>query len=669
MGLAWHINRLRAMSAPEIVHRVHEQYDRLRWRRYADGWNGFGCGDGSLPRLAQLGHRLEAAACADPSLAARIAAETQKLIDGEFHLLGQSWPSNVMTGLVVADPSLFHRDPVTGQAWPSSDRFCFDVPYRRVSGLGDVKFLWEINRLQFLQVAAAHARLTGDEDLKRRIFEVIFAWMDANVPVRGPNWSSGIELSMRLVTLVIVLSFLGEPTSPDDRCLLRTFVNAHAVWLVTYPSRYSSANNHSIAEGLGLLLAGLLMPDLPSAVRFEREGRARIERECLLQICSDGVGVEQSPTYTAFTMEMIGFAALTARLAGRPLADTVSERLAAAADYLHWIMNVDGDVPSIGDNDEGRVLVTSVDSDFRYACSIASCVARPGDAYAPGGREPEIREALFGLTANGSTNIQLKGRRTFREGGYSVVRDEIAGRPMVLAFDHGPLGYLSIAAHGHADALAVWLDVAGRPVLADAGTWLYHAGGKMRDWLRSTAAHNTVLVEGASQSLPSGPFNWSHKARAEVIGSSHDESSWWFEAAHDGYYGRFGVNHVRRVAAGSSGEIVISDRLEGKGVPRQVAIQFLFAPDLTVSASDGGVEARREDGLRMLMAGPDGFEPRLTRASKGTPLGWVSQRFGHRTPSTAVSFVGDLGELPEVTRLHLSFEHDLSFEDANGDAC
>jgi hypothetical protein len=77
----------------------------------------------------------------------------------------------------------------------------------------------------------------------------------------------------------------------------------------------------------------------------------------------------------------------------------------------------------------------------------------------------------------------------------------------VAVFDHGPLGYLSIAAHGHAVARALWLDVANRPVLVDAGTWLYHGGGADRDALRMTAAHNTVLIEGQSQSLPAGAFN------------------------------------------------------------------------------------------------------------------------------------------------------------------
>ena len=658
-ALGWYINRLRAMSPREIVHRVREHGNRARWRGFKHGWDHFNCGDGRLPAIPQLGDQLEAAARADPQLAQRIASEYSQMERGEVVLLGKAWPLGTLAGLAVGDPALFLRDPVSGSIWPNADRYCFDIPYRHVTGLGDVKFLWEINRLQFLQVAAAHARMSGDLGLKRRVFDVVFAWMDANAPFRGPNWNSGIELSARIVTLVVILSYAGEPAAAAERVRLRAFVNAHAFWLALYPSRYSSANNHAIAEGLGLFLAGLLAPDLPGAARHEHEGRQLIETQCLLQLTADGVGVEQSPTYAAFSMEMVAFGALAARFCGRPLDKTVSARLDAAAQHLFWIMNANGETPAIGDNDEGRILTTSIDSEQHYACSIATCVTALTGAtpLAPRPRSPELREALFGPTA--PRGPAPSGVRTFPQGGYSIVRDEIEGRPSILVFDHGPLGYLSIAAHGHADALALWLDVAGRPVLIDAGTWLYHAGGDMRNWFRSTAAHNTVLVKGTSQSLPAGAFNWSHKANTWLINSSggqaNDGKSWWFEAAHDGYAKRYGVTHIRRVAAGTAGEIVVSDRLDGTGGRWDVAIQFLLAPDLKAVATAIGVELRRDDGLTISIAGPTGFEPRLIMASPDAPQGWISQRFGHKTATQVLAFAGDLGATPAVTRFALSY--------------
>ena len=44
---------------------------------------------------------------------------------------------------------------MTGGLWPGSDQFCFDIAYRHERALGDVKYVWEFNRLQFLQPLAA----------------------------------------------------------------------------------------------------------------------------------------------------------------------------------------------------------------------------------------------------------------------------------------------------------------------------------------------------------------------------------------------------------------------------------------------------------------------------------------------------------------------------------
>ncbi|MFG3757212.1 heparinase II/III-family protein, partial [Klebsiella pneumoniae] len=87
-----------------------------------------------------------------------------------------------------------------------------------------------------------------------------------------------------------------------------------------------------------------------------------------------------------------------------------------------------------------------------------------------------------------------------------------------------PLGYLSIAAHGHADALSLLLHLDGQPVLVDAGTYLYHAGGAVRDRLRGTAAHNTLCLDGADQSQIAGAFNWRHAAKAQLIVSEEQAS-------------------------------------------------------------------------------------------------------------------------------------------------
>ena len=86
-----------------------------------------------------------------------------------------------------------------------------------------------------------------------------------------------------------------------------------------------------------------------------------------------------------------------------------------------------------------------------------------------------------------------------------------------LLVDAGPLGYLSIAAHGHADALSLMLSIGDREILIDPGTYAYHTDPAWRRYFRSTLAHNTVGIDELDQSVQAGNFMWTDHARARCI--------------------------------------------------------------------------------------------------------------------------------------------------------
>ena len=73
-------------------------------------------------------------------------------------------------------------------------------------------------------------------------------------------------------------------------------------------------------------------------------------------------------------------------------------------------------------------------------------------------------------------------------------------------FDHGPLGFPALAAHGHADALAMGLHLGGTQVIVDAGTGGYGGWGPWRRYFRGTSAHAALRVDGRDSSVPRGPF-------------------------------------------------------------------------------------------------------------------------------------------------------------------
>ena len=69
-------------------------------------------------------------------------------------------------------------------------------------------------------------------------------------------------------------------------------------------------------------------------------------------------------------------------------------------------------------------------------------------------------------------------------------------------------------------ARASWPDeqvaIHGKPVLVDVGTYTYHESPRLRDYFRSSIAHNTLAVDGHSSSEPGGTFNWKSRAESTV---------------------------------------------------------------------------------------------------------------------------------------------------------
>ena len=632
--LAWYYHRLRAMDGTEVAHRVGEATKRRVSRFSRSGWDAFDLGDGDVPSLTPRDGALDVLAPDLISQWRQAAAVAQR---GDVTLLGQTWPAE-------HGVSHWHLDPVTGGTWPAR-AYCFDVPYRRERKLGDVKYVWELNRLQFLHPVAALAAHEHDDALAAFCLDEIESWIDANPPFRGVNWASGIELALRIVSLLVVLGLIGtHRASPAQRRKIRSCFAAHAYWLARYPSRHSSANNHLIAEAGALFLLGTLWPELGIGHRAE-EARAVLIAEIDRQFHDDGVGGEQSPTYTAFTLEWYLLCATVADRAGNPFPKRVAKRLGDAGQFLRWITDEGGNCPRIGDDDEGRVLADEP-AECGYVASVLGSISamlnRP--SLTPPRVTPSLRNLYFGLPSPCPSGP--KGAKTFSSGGYSVFRRRIAGRKAMMVMDHGPLGHLSIAAHGHADALALWLHIGDQPVLVDAGTYLYHSGGSWRDSFRGTGLHNTLRLDGQDSSRIAGPFNWSSKARCELVAWKKTPEETSARARHDGYRQSHGLLHERHLISHADGftvrDALIADRTATlKRSVRSVEIAFLVHPDLDVAIDGATATIARGDEALLRISGRGGLGLTLCEGANEVTLGCYSDRFGSLRPAPQLVFRPD----------------------------
>jgi hypothetical protein len=613
------------MSAAEIVHRLVETAAKQTARRHNRGWDAVEP-SGLLTTIPGLRSRILASS---PDLSALITGEADNIRAGSFCLLGARWPK---PPLIPPDPGFWRIDPEDGEPFPQRDAYTFDISFRHGINTREIKRVWELNRLQFL------APLAADAVLKNHNGSVLLAgmmrsWMAGNPPFRGPSWIFGIELALRIISVAVALSIIGVDCldSVTRRAALRFFF-AHVDWIRRFPSLYSSANNHRIAELAGLIVGSTMAPGFPDAAVLRETSWRALLAEIDQQIHPDGVGAEQSPGYSAFSIELFLLAATAIGREGSLPATTV-DRLSAWAEYSLWLMDADAKVPAIGDFDDCRVIATTQAPEPKYV--------------APPAKDPGIRDLILG-SANVSP-AQLVGMRSFTSGGCSAIRSRHKD-PAVLTFDHGPIGYLSIAAHGHADTLSIWLSVGSQPVIVDAGTYLYHSNRDLRDLFRDTAVHNTLSLDGIGSSRPSGPFNWASKANARLI-SSESTPVARVVAEHEGYVAQYGVRHRRTVEFDGASRFTIVDELLGVLTDRSVTVSFLLDPTCqsTVEPDRSGVLITHDNHqlIRIASAGP--LRARVVRGDEATGLGWLSPSFGVRIATDQILFEGRLYKPSTIT--------------------
>ena len=210
-----------------------------------------------------------------------------------------------------------------------------------------------------------------------------------------------------------------------------------------------------------------------------------------------------------------------------------------------------------------------------------------------------------------------------------------------LFFRHAPLGLENTYGHGHADALSILFSWNNAPVLIDLGSGQYNGDQNIRNFFRSTIAHNTVEIGGKSQAKMLGPFMWeqSYETTLKEVGKSPFLHA---EASHNGYMKEFSVLHTRRIEWPSYHQIEILDSFGGgEGLPLRGA--FHIGNCKTVRQKGQIIEADFNDFL-FLLSFPAEFSLEIYYGSESPFLGWRSTIYGEWEPIYTIVFSTNLQE-------------------------
>lgn len=585
-----------------------------------------------------------------------VSLSPESLIAAADRVLAGRYSLFDLEDCVLGDPPQWNRDPLTQRV--AANRRASAIDYRDERVVGNIKYLWEVNRHLHLVTLAQAFAVTGDLRYGYGVRAQVESWIEQCPVGRGPNWVSALELGIRLINWSFAWQLVGgwrsrlfadeEGAAFRERWLKAIYEQARMI--AGNLSRYSSANNHLIGEAAGVYVAATTWPLWPQMRAWGERCREVLEQECHRQNAPDGGNREQAFGYQSFVLDFLLIAGLAARARGEDFSPLYWRRLETMIDFLASMTNVAGQLPMIGDADDGLVVSLAPEPGFSTHQSLIATGAllfeRP-DLAAKAGIADGKTVTLLGIAASRSlARLKERARPGFRprlqfsESGYFLMGTDFETPDEVrLLVDAGPLGYLSLAAHGHADALSFVLSIGDREILVDPGTYAYHTDPAWRRYFRSTCAHNTVCVDEQDQSLQAGNFMWREHARARCIEFDSQPELQRFIGEHDGYQRLDDpLVHRREIVFDRGSKLIeVVDTLRCEGL-HSIRRSWHFAEDCQVERQGRGILVSSGD-VRVRMEPLEELQ-RMDIHRGGTPAqgGWVSRRFGRKQPGTTVTW-------------------------------
>ena len=650
-SLTWYLRRLQTMSTGELAWRaVGRLNDVLLWGRLAVRLEPKPpmCVSGDADACTDSGFRVCDLRVGEWAFPARdeerewrdrLIAHAEQVVHHRlsfFDLLDRN----------LGNPIDWNRDHGSGRKAPLW--FAPLIDYRDILVTGDAKVVWEPNRHHHLVVLGRAYRATGDVRYASAAVEQLESWLEQCPFGSGMNWRSPLELAIRLINWVWTIDLIRESGLVTGRfwTCLRQAAYLH-LWEITRKySRGSSANNHRIGEAAGVFIASSYFRELDNGGRWLQESRQILAAEIIAQTYSDGGSREQAVGYQIFVLHFFLLAGIIARKTGKDFSEAYWSRLERMVEFLGALNEGGASLPMIGDSDDGYVLDLGDSREIRALLCVGSELFRRADfaggagSYAETARwllDRSSRERFEALLSPPADDLLISS--AFPDSGYYLLQCGHKGRGdrISVVFDCGELGFESIAAHGHADALSLTVRAFGSDVLVDPGTYDYFSYPAWRAYFRSTRAHNTLVLDGLDQSIMLGPFLWGARAHARSIAWEPRMQGGKVIGEHDGYTRLADpVLHRRTLELDERTRIVtVQDDIVANG-PHETAAYFHLAEDAHLSAESpnryciavvGGTVTLEVDSCLVVEV--------LTGAAE--PIGgWVSRGYHRKVPSTTL---------------------------------
>ncbi|PHS36973.1 MAG: hypothetical protein COB07_11645 [Sulfurovum sp.] len=303
---------------------------------------------------------------------------------------------------------------------------------------------------------------------------------------------------------------------------------------------YHILGNHLLENGFSLLFAAYYFQDEEFYIKAKKILREELEE----QILQDGAHFELSPMYHQIMLLRVLDCINLIQNNNWKNQELLKLLISKAEIMLGWLNTIvyeNGDIPLLNDS-ANKIAPTSEDlNDYAFRLKV------------------KTRKIKFSSS----------GYRKIKNHNYEMI------------IDVGNIGPDYIPGHAHSDTFNFILYIDGNPFIVDTGLSTYETNTR-RTLERSTASHNTVVIDNTDQSEVWGGFRVAR--RAKIIHLKESEN--YIEATHNGYK-QMGVWHTRKFTTYED-SIVIEDSIDGSGKHQGIAYLH-FYPGLLPKIKDNKI--------------------------------------------------------------------------------
>jgi len=375
--------------------------------------------------------------------------------------------------------------------------------------------------------------------------ELALAWIEQHpASAAGAGWEP-YPTSLRIGNLCAVFfrRFASETLAdPELRDRLWRSLWQQGSWLSAHLETHI-AGNHLLENAIALALLGACF-DGPDAAAFRGRGGRLLRAQLEQQVLADGGHFERSPMYH---LRLVYALALLCHCADAELRELVAPALERACAALRCLLHPDGQIALLNDSAFGIYGDPTAVLEFA-AAAVPAC------------REQSRPCSCFALADTG-----YYGARNAAPGGQDEGQDGGQGGAHYILCDAAPIAADHQPGHAHADLFGFELSLHGRRLIVDSGVFDYEDSAERRH-CRSTAAHNTVVVDGRDQCELWGVFRVGRRGRPREVDFRCAVGGFRLEAWHDGYtWLDAKARHRRRFAWHPEGVLLVRDAVEAKG--------------------------------------------------------------------------------------------------------